>query len=154
MKKRQGGLLYLGVLLFVALMGVSLTTLSAVWSFERSRQRERQLLDNGQEMQRAIKSYYENSPGLVKHYPASLNDLLRDNRFLYVRRHLRKIYVDPIIDEQKWLLIEAPEGGVMGVASTSEKVPIKQAGFPDLWTTFNSQKKYSDWHFIYRPTNR
>ena len=42
--------------------------------------------------ERALRSYYNASPGSVKTLPANLDDLLADPRHLGVVRHLRKDY--------------------------------------------------------------
>ena len=74
-------------------------------------------------------SYCRLSPvsGLQR-YPATLEDLLRDGRVPGIKRHLRKIFVDPMTGKTEWGLIK--EGGrIIGVHSLSANKPLKQGGF-------------------------
>lgn len=154
MKSVQRGFTYLGLLFAVALAGVALAAAGVIWSTERQRGREKELLFIGQQFREAIASYYERSPGLVKRYPAKLDDLLKDGRFLTVRRHLTQVYLDPMTGTRTWSLIPAPEGGIMGVFSTSTAVPIKRAGFLSEFSEFEGGKSYAEWKFIYRPVQK
>lgn len=147
----QRGFTYLGLLFAVALSGVALAAMGVVWSTERQRQREQELLFIGQQFREAIASYYERSPGMVKRYPAKLDDLLKDSRFLTVRRHLRQIYPDPMTGLREWGLIAAPEGGIMGVHSLSTTASIKRAGFPAELADLEGKGSYAEWRFIYLP---
>lgn len=151
MERRQRGFTYLGLLFAVAIAGVALAATGVIWSSERQRQREQELLFIGGQFRDAIASYYEHSPGLVKRYPAKLDDLLKDNRFLNTRRHLRQIYMDPMTGAREWGLIPAPEGGIMGVFSNSTGVPIKQSGFSSELSELDGKTNYKEWRFVYRP---
>jgi type II secretory pathway pseudopilin PulG len=151
MRRAPRGFTYLALLFAVAIAGVVLAAVGVLWSTERQRQREAELLVIGGEFRAAIAGYYESSPGLVKRYPAKLDDLLKDDRFLSVRRHLRQVYLDPMTATHEWGLTMAPEGGIMGVYSLSETTPIKQSGFPPEWAGFEGKQHYSDWIFAYRP---
>ncbi|CAK0781592.1 hypothetical protein CCP3SC15_930023 [Gammaproteobacteria bacterium] len=111
MQQNQYGFTYLGLLFAVAMAGVALAATGVLWSTQRQREREQDLLFVGNQIRQAIRSYYEHSPGLVKRYPAKLDDLLRDNRFLTVQRHLRQRYMDPMTGAREWGLVMAPKGG-------------------------------------------
>jgi hypothetical protein len=147
----QRGFSYLAILFFVAISTVALAATGVLWSTERKRDNEIELLAIGTEFQYAIGLYYQRSPGAAKRYPQTLNDLLKDARFLTVQRYLRQIYVDPMTGKREWGLIQAPEGGVMGIYSLSSGVPMKQTNFPALLESFNDKTSYQDWRFIYRP---
>lgn len=140
----------MGLLFAVALAGVALAATGTLWSTQRQREREQELLFVGDQIRKAIGSYYERSPGTVKKYPAKLDDLLKDNRFIGVQRHLRQHYVDPLTNSKQWGLVAAPEGGVMGVYSLATDTPIKQAGFAERDAEFEGKSRYSDWKFVYR----
>jgi len=89
---RQRGFTYVGVLLGVALIGVGLSVTATVWSKEAERQRKAEAEWVLAQYERALKSYYNAAPGSVKELPASLDELLSDQRHLGVLRHLRKAY--------------------------------------------------------------
>src|SRR4028118_2405772 len=57
---------------------------------------EEELLEIGAQFQQALRSYAAATPPGQKPQPASLQDLLKDPRFPNPRRHLRKIFVDPL----------------------------------------------------------
>lgn len=113
--RRQQGFTYLGVLIAIALIGVGLAAASEVWVASARRQRIEQLDWVGQQFVQAIGSYYESTPGRVKTYPRSLQDLLQDNRYVTMRRHLRAVYVNPMTGIADWKLVLTPNGGIRGV---------------------------------------
>lgn len=151
LKLRQAGSIYLAMLFAVAFLGVAIGAAATVWSTQRQREREHELLVIGGEFQQAIRSYYLESPGMVKTYPAKLEDLIKDERFLYVKRHLRQIYVDPMTGTRNWKLIIAPQGGIMGVSSLSEKIGIMAGGQDDRLINLNGIRTYSEWVFKFQP---
>jgi type II secretory pathway pseudopilin PulG len=148
----QAGFTYLAALFLVAAMGVLLAAVGIMWSTAQQRDKEQELLLIGEQFRMAIGMYYEKSPGYLKKYPETLDDLLQDSRQLATQRYLRKIYIDPMTRSSKWGLVQAPEGGIMGVHSLSEASPIKQANFDDAFQEFSGKIKYSKWKFIYTPT--
>lgn len=111
----QRGFTYLGILLAIGMLGIGLAAASEVWVTVARRQRMEQLEWVGQQYVQAIGSYYEASPGLVKTYPRTLQDLLEDKRFVFVRRHLRQPYPNPLTGLADWELVSAPDGGIRGL---------------------------------------
>jgi len=109
------GFTYLGVLVAIALMGFALVGASEVWTTVVRRQQMEQLEWVGLQFEQAIGSYYESSPGRVKKYPPTLDDLVEDKRFAFTRRHLRKVYCNPMSNEVDWELVRAPDGGIRGL---------------------------------------
>jgi len=142
-----GGFTYIGVLLLVALMGVSLTVVSQVWRTKQKREREEELLFIGDQFRRAIGYYYVSTPGGAARFPGSLEDLVKDPRFPGVRRHLRKIYRDPMTGRAEWGLVRAGDR-IVGVYSLSDEAPLKTAGFGVADRSFENTLKYSDWVFL------
>lgn len=147
----QQGFTYLGLLFFIAVMSIALSLAATLWSFAQQRERERELLFVGHQFRQAIKQYYESTPGTIKRYPARLQDLLQDNRYVYTRRYLRRIYRDPLTLEASWGMVPAPEGGIMGVYSLNNTSPIKTENFKEADKDFVQAKKYSEWRFIFVP---
>jgi type II secretory pathway pseudopilin PulG len=148
---RNAGFTYLGVLFFVATVGIVLAATGVIWSTANQRARERELLFVGNEFRKAIAAYYERTPGTVKRYPANFNDLLKDNRQLATVRHLRKVYADPITAKAEWGIVKAPDNGIMGIYSLSTKTPLKQSNFPLRDASFETAKQYKQWRFVYEP---
>jgi type II secretory pathway pseudopilin PulG len=147
---RQGGFTYLGLLFFVALIGVGLAAVGLVWHTAVKREREAELLFVGEQYRRAIKSYYDASPG-AKQYPRSLEDLLLDPRFPNVRRHLRRMYADPMSGAKDWEVVSAPDGAILGVHSRSREKPLKSAGFKPELAAFAQAESYAGWVFAFMP---
>jgi type II secretory pathway pseudopilin PulG len=159
--RNQRGFTYMLVLFLVALIGAGLAIAGDVWATAKQREREAELLFAGGAIRQAIASYYNGSPGPAKQYPPKLDDLLKDPRFPDTRRHLRQLYPDPFSGTADWALIKAPQGGIMGVASTSEAAPFKRTGFRGSDRVFEEQAvrlkeklRYRDWEFIYDPALR
>ena len=130
-------------------MGLSLALAGTLWTFTQQREQERQLIFTGNQYRQAIGNYYQRTPGSVKTYPNTLKDLLQDNRYVSTQRYLRKLYQDPITQSLDWGLVMAPQGGIMGVYSSSKRRPIKSEGFKQANTNFTYQKEYSGWQFLY-----
>ncbi len=51
----------------------------------------------------------------------------------------------------EWKLIRATDGGIKGVASSSEDKPLKQASFPPGLEGFTGAGTYTAWTFEYVP---
>lgn len=144
---RQRGFTYMGLLFFVAVMGILLAASGVTWSTVSKREKERELLYIGHQFRAAIKAYYQSTPGTIKRYPEKLEDLLVDRRQAATVRHLRRIYADPITGNRDWGLIRAPDGGIQGVFSVSEQVPMKTGGFTAEDAHFGRVATYSGWRF-------
>lgn len=150
-RARCGGFTYLWVLLLVALMGVGLTVAVEIDSVAAQRERERELLAIGRQFRAAIGRYYETQlTAGRREYPASLEDLLRDNRAPGIKRYLRKIFVDPMTGKAEWGLLRV-SGRIVGVHSLSEREPIKQEGFEPEDMSFRGKKHVKEWVFTYPP---
>lgn len=148
----ERGFTYIAVLIFVAIMGVWLAAVSEVWRTQLKRDQEEDLLFAGHQIRDAIAMYARQTPGGTGHYPASLEDLLKDPRFPATKRYLRKIYRDPVTNSTNWELVQGPNGELLGIHSKSEGEPLKQAGFGLLDRAFEGKTKYSDWVFVISPT--
>jgi len=148
---RQQGFTYMGVLFAVALMGASLALIGSVWRTSQQRENEQELLFIGDQFRRAILLYYERTPGAVKQYPMSFEQLIKDDRYLVPKRYLRRVYRDPISNELEWGIVHFTDGSIMGVYSLSTKTPRKQSNFKAIYAEFANTNHYSDWRFVYRP---
>jgi hypothetical protein len=150
-RQRQSGFTYLWVLLLVAFMGVGLTVAVEIDSTAAQRDREQELITIGRQFQTALGRYYESqAAGGKKEYPAALDDLLRDSRIPGIRRHLRKVFVDPMTRTPQWGLVTVG-GRIVGVHSLSSAMPIKQDGFAPEHSQLRGKRKYSEWLFTYPP---
>ncbi len=141
------GFTYLGLLLLIAIGGIALAAVGQIWHTESQREREKELLFIGEQYAKAIDSYFESSPGVVRQYPASLQELLLDKRFPVIRRHLRKLYRDPVTGGAEWGLVKE-QGRIIGVYSLSKARPLKQDGFADSLATFVKAESYRQWQFV------
>jgi type II secretory pathway pseudopilin PulG len=109
------GFTYVGLLLAIALMSIGLLGASEVWVTHARRQQAAELEWIGEQFVQALGSYYHSSPGSVKVYPATLNELLEDRRFLTMRRHLRQIYRNPFTGQPDWEPVVGAGGRIVGV---------------------------------------
>ena len=140
------GFTYIGLLLLIAIAGISLSAAGMSWQYQVKSEKERQLLFAGRQLSNAIKSYFESSNSAVKVYPQTLNELLLDKRAPNIKRHLRQIYPDPMTGKPYWGLIKQ-QGRIVGVYSSSQAKPIKRAGFNLSESDFTSARSYQDWIF-------
>lgn len=127
----QRGFTYLGLLLGVAVLSIGLTAASEVWVATARHQKLQQLEWVGEQYAKAIASYYETSTPGGRFYPRRLEDLLEDGRTLGVRRHLRKIYPNPLSGRPDWELVRSSDGGIRAVrpVSASGAIPLNLREF-------------------------
>ena len=108
MARAENGFVYLWALFAVALAGIVMAGTGQVWQVKAQREKEAQLLYVGEEFRKAIMSYYNTG---TRQFPESLEDLLQDKRSPNIKRHLRKIYLDPVTNTAEWGLIEESSPG-------------------------------------------
>jgi type II secretory pathway pseudopilin PulG len=142
----QGGFTYFSVLFLLVLLGLGLAGTGEAWSVASKRMRERELLWVGHQYARAIRAYHAQSPG-VQVFPSRLEELLEDRRFPEPRRHLRKLYVDPISRED-FETVLSNDGKIGGVRSRSDAEPMKKDNFPPKYRDFKGSTRYSEWLFV------
>lgn len=147
----ERGFTYIWILFAVALAGIVLAAAGQLWQTEARREKEVELMFVGEQFRQAIGSYYESSPGMPKRYPDSQERLLFDDRFPIPKRHLRKIYFDPMTGKTEWGLIRKPGIGIVGVHSLSTRKPFKRANFHERYAKFADAVSYQDWAFVYTP---
>lgn len=143
-RRRSAGFTYIGLLLVVAVMGISLAAAAGVWQTAQKRDKEEELLFAGDQIRRAIGMYIANSSA----YPHRLEDLLKDPGFPGVRRYLRKIYRDPMTGSAEWALVKSAGDTIIGVHSLSDAEPFKKSGFSFADQDFEGKTKYSEWVFL------
>lgn len=124
----QAGFTYIGLLIAVVIFGMGSVGAARLLASTERAEREAELLFVGHQFRQAIQSYVQ-AGTKAGQYPATLDDLLLDRRYPTPRRHLRRLFVDPITGKADWGLVNAPEGGIMGVHSLSEREPLKRANF-------------------------
>jgi type II secretory pathway pseudopilin PulG len=139
----------LALLLFLALASLAAALAAEGWATARQREREAELLCVGEQYRRAIESYWRASPGPARTLPASIGQLLLDDRFPMPVTHLRRRYADPITGEDLALVRQGP--AVAGVYSRSKDTPLKTAGFPPRYLHFSSSATYDQWRFVFHP---
>ena len=146
---RQRGFTYIGLLVTVAIMGLFLTLVARVWSTSEQREREKQLLWVGHAYRMAISSYF----AAGHRFPATLQDLLQDERTPVPAHHLRRLYPDPMSGKPDWTLVLTPDGqGIMGVASSTKVMPLKRRKFDFVDGAFEDSDCVCLWQFIYYPS--
>jgi type II secretory pathway pseudopilin PulG len=145
---RGGGFTYLGLLILLAVMGVASAATLQMGSVLQRRAAEEELLGIGAEFRNALASYAAATPAGRPRAPRTLQELLKDPRFPGVRRHLRKLYADPITGKQEWGVVQAMNGGgIVGVYSLSRARPIKIGNFDLAFQGFGKRTSYREWVF-------
>jgi type II secretory pathway pseudopilin PulG len=143
---KDRGFTYVGLLFAVMLIGLMLTVVARVWRTTVQREREAQLLWVGHAYRMAISSYF----AFGHRYPATLQNLILDERFPEPKHHLRQLYPDPMTGKPDWTLLLTPnQSGIEGIASSSQAAPIKRDGFDLIDTSFKNAKCYCTWKFVY-----
>lgn len=105
----------------------------------RRRAAERALLEAGAVWEAALVSHGAR--------PRTVESLLRDPRFPGVRRHLRRVPVDPITGQPTWGLLRDAQGGIVAVFGLADGTPHRREGFTGARGHFNGATSYRDWTF-------
>ena len=116
MPRWESGFVYLWALFGVTLAGIVMAGVGQVWQVKAQREKEAELLYVGEQFRKAIMSYYNTG---TKQFPETLEELIEDKRAAATKRHLRKIYTDPITNTTEWGIIEEPPPGGNTVSGNS-----------------------------------
>ncbi|MFL6707814.1 MAG: type II secretion system protein [Massilia sp.] len=148
-KARQAGFTYLGLIIFVTVLGLVGAATLKIDALLRRAAAEEELLTVGAAFADALTSYAAATRQGQPTQPPSLNELLRDPRSPAVRRHLRKIYIDPMTGTTDWGIVWLADGkGVLGVYSKSQAAPLKIANFDPKLVGFEGKLHVSEWRFV------
>ena len=141
------GFTYLTALMIIMVMGIMLGAVGQSWRTVMQREREEELIFRGTQFMDAIERWNKG----VKHVKTplrDLKDLVSDPRTVETTRYLRRLYTDPMTGKE-WNVINDPNLGITGVASTSQDRPLKTGNFPTGLEFLEKKEKYSDWLFVY-----
>ena len=145
---RERGFTYIGLLALVVLIGLMLAAAGEVAKATAQREREAELLWVGHEYRAAIGRYWSRK----RIYPQALQDLLGGAPDAPGQdRYLRRLYTDPMTNAPDWVLVPAPNGGIMGITSSSKRAPLKTGHFDEADFNFADASAYSDWQFTFVP---
>jgi type II secretory pathway pseudopilin PulG len=143
---RQDGMALAAVNIVLLVTALSLLVVAASARQERQRLRETELLFIGAQFAWAIESYAKPIDGGGIQFPNDLKELLLDSRSGVERRHLRRIYDDPMTGTNNWGVIRDARG-IVGVHSTSQSAPLRKAGFSAPQDFFRNARGYHEWVF-------
>ncbi|WP_229634261.1 type II secretion system protein [Duganella qianjiadongensis] len=147
-QRRQHGFTYLSLMILLAIIGLVTASSIKLGSVLQRSRAEQELLEIGAAFSDALQSYAEATPAGQATMPPSLKELLRDPRFPTLKRHLRKIFVDPVTGRAEWGIVYAGEHtGVLAVYSLSTARPVKISNFPQRFASFAGVSRISDWKF-------
>jgi type II secretory pathway pseudopilin PulG len=146
--RRSDGFTYVGLIIFVAIIALVGAAGLKFGAIMQRRAAELALLDIGAQFGAALRSYADATPPGQPTQPPSLKDLLKDPRFPNTRRHLRKIFVDPVTGKAEWgIVYVSGTVGVTAVYSLSNAKPIKIGNFDARFPNFDNKAHLSDWKF-------
>lgn len=146
---RSGGFTYIGLVVLLAILGLVAAAGMKTGSLMQRAAAEEELLEIGAAFSEALRSYAAATPPGKPQQPPTLQDLLRDPRFPNVRRHLRKIFVDPVTGRPEWGVIYLGDKvGVVAVHSLSDRKPLKIANFDLRFSNMENRERISDWKFV------
>jgi type II secretory pathway pseudopilin PulG len=152
LRQGQRGLAYLALLIGIAIIGVVAAGTIQLGALYQRRMAEKELLYIGDQFQRALLSYADNTPLGLPTQPRTLQELVRDPRYPNPMRHLRRVYADPLTGKADWVLVLSPNGQtIVGIHSASHEHPIQLRKFAERFRGFEDKRSYTQWVFIARP---
>jgi len=148
-RRCQAGFTYLGLIIFVTIIGLVGAATLKIGALLQRAAAEEELLEIGSAFSAALDSYAAATPQGASPYPPSLKELLKDPRVPGVRRHLRKIFVDPMTGKAEWGVVYLGDGttGVVAVHSLSTAKPLKVANFDSRFAGLDNADTISAWRF-------
>lgn len=149
--KAQRGFSYIGLLIVMAIIATGTSIAIEAGATLQQRTGEEELLAIGAEFRAALESYAAATPFGQPTTPLELKDLLRDPRHPGVRRHLRRIYADPLTGKSRWGLLRSPDGRIAGIHSLSKSKTWKRAEFPPGMEHFARAQRHDQWIFAPLP---
>lgn len=148
----QRGLAYLALLIGIAIIGIAAAGTIQLGALYQRRMAEKELLYIGDQFQRALLSYADDTPLGLPTQPRTLDELVRDPRYPNPIRYLRRVYADPMTGRTDWVLVLSPNGQtIIGIHSASREHPIKLRQFPERFRGFEDKRSYTQWVFVPRP---
>jgi len=147
--RRQAGFTYLGLIIFVTIVGLVGAATLKIGALLQRAAAEEELLEIGAAFSAALDSYAAATPRGASPYPPSLAELLKDPRSPAVRRHLRKVYIDPLTGKAEWgiVYLGGGETGVVAIHSLSTARPLKIANFDSRFKGLDNKEMISEWRF-------
>lgn len=103
-RTRQKGYTFLLLLFIVAISGTSLALLGETWRSAADRERRAEIEFILAAFSEALASYRLATPDGMSYRPQQLDDLVEDQRAGVTRRHLRRIYTNPLTSRIDWIL--------------------------------------------------
>lgn len=147
--RRQHGFTYLGLIVLVTVIGLVGAATLKIDSLLHRAAAEEELLAVGAAFSAALESYAAATPRGQPPQPPTLQELLKDPRTPGLRRHLRKIFVDPMTGGTEWGIVwRADHVGVVAVYSLSQARPLKVGNFDARFSGFENRQHVSEWKFM------
>jgi type II secretory pathway pseudopilin PulG len=147
--RRQHGFTYLGLVVLVTVIGLVGAATLKIDSLLHRAAAEEELLAVGAAFSAALESYAAATPPGQPPQPPSLQELLKDPRTPGLRRHLRKLFVDPMTGGTEWGIVWLGDHArVVGVYSLSQARPLKVGNFDARFAGFENKQHFSDWKFM------
>ena len=145
----QGGFTYLGMIILVTVIGLVGAATLKIDALLRRVHAEEELLFVGTAFADALTSYAAATPQGQPTQPPGMQDLLRDQRSPAIRRHLRKVFIDPMTGTTDWGIVWLGDHkGILAVYSKSAVQPLKIANFDARLVGFEGRQHIYDWRFV------
>ena len=145
--RRARGFTYIGLLILMAIIAIAATASIQLGSVTQRRHAERELLFLGTQFRAALTSYALASAPNQPRFPRSLEHLLRDPRVPGLRRHLRRVPIDPLTGKDEWGIVRSADGYIVGIHSLSDAAPIQHGNFDAEFAEFAQASSYRQWVF-------
>lgn len=151
-RRGQRGFSYIAVLIATAIIAAGASIALEANATLQRRANETELLAIGAEYRAALESYAAATPVGQPSAPLELQELLRDPRHPGVRRHLRRLYPDPMTGKAEWGVARSPDGRIIAIHSLSRSETWKRADFPRGMEHFARATHHDEWVFGPMPT--
>jgi type II secretory pathway pseudopilin PulG len=126
----QRGFTFLWLIFLLAVVAAGLAAIAQPLQLAVQREREAELMFRGDQIARALTSYWAATPGSARQLPTTLDDLLDDRRGPRPLHHLRRLYADPFTGRADWVPVTTDDGRISGVHSRSDAPALRVVDLP------------------------
>ena len=148
--RSQKGVLMIMVMVALALMAIMALQVRSTWQRDNIREMEKELIFRGRQYVQAIEAYNKANPA----------SSIESFKVLYEKKHIRRLYPDPMTEDGQWNLVMQPTtpdkkklqvispAQLPQFLSSAKLVGVCSACTDEAMLEYREKQRYSEWAFF------